>query len=362
MMKPASSLCNMRCAYCFYADVSSAREVASFGLMPPDTRRAILKNIFSGLEPGDQLTLAFQGGEPTLAGLEFFRDLVREAGELRGGVRVDYALQTNGYLLDEAWCAFLKEHRFLVGLSLDGPAPFHDANRLDAQQEGTFRRVLAAMERMDRFQVEYNVLTVLTNRLARHPQQIWRFLEERNIQYVQFIPCLGPLEGEGGPHTLTPRRYAQFYTALFDLWYRAFQGGRYRSVKLFDDLVNLLALGQRTACGITGQCLPQIIVEADGGVYPCDFYVLDQYRAGDLRSQPLNKIFLSPVMAQFPLRPCQPPVQCGDCPYRPICNGGCKRMRREVFCAPDGTCGHRLFLDAALSRLQQVARQAGGRA
>ena len=243
-----------------------------------------------------------------------------------------------------------------MGLSLDGPALYHDANRLDAQQKGTFQRVMAVKRRMDRQHVEYNVLMVLTNQMARHPQQIWRFIEEQNLRYVQFTPCMGPLEGEGGQYALTPRRYAGFYQTLFDLWYQRYRHGRYISIKLFDDLVNLLAYGACNACGLLGQCQAQIIVEADGSVYPCDFYVLDHFRAGSLLEDSLRTVYESPVMQTFTRRPKEALPLCADCPYRRICGGGCERMRREVFYAPEDTeCGHRLFLDACIGRIQQLA-------
>lgn len=355
MLKPASSACNMRCRYCFYADVSSLRDCRSYGVMSEEVRERVLENIFSALAPGDRLNLAFQGGEPTLAGLNWFRKFTAQAEALGKGIHISYALQTNGLLLDEAWCAFLKEKNFLVGLSLDGYAKNHNACRPDAHGDGTFSRVLEAKQRMDRVGVEYNILTVLTGDLARHPQQVWRFLLEQKIGYVQFIPCLGPLEEQSSPFALTPRRYAEFYIALFDRWYNAFCQGNYISVKLFDDLARLLAFGECNACGLLGFCQPQLIVEADGGVYPCDFYVLDEYRMGSLASEPLDRLFpgkarpfLERAVGEMPL--------CAQCPYRRLCGGGCQRMRREVCYAPgENLCGHALLLDKIFPRLQKIS-------
>lgn len=358
MLKPASSLCNMRCQYCFYADVSSLRDVASYGVMTEETAKAVLDHIFAGMEPGDRLTLAFQGGEPVLAGLDFFRRFTEEADRLAAkGVEVSYAIQTNGLLLDDDWCAFFRDRRFLVGLSLDGPAVYHDANRLDAERKGTFRRILETKGRLERHGVEYNVLTTLTNALARHPQRLWGFLEEQDIRYVQLIPCLGPMDGERSPYALTPERYASFYETFFRLWVQSFRRGGYRSVKLFDDLVNLLAFGQCNACGLLGRCQTQLIVEADGGVYPCDFYVLDPWKAGDLRQDSLRTVWDNAQRGGFLSREMETPAFCRDCPYRPICGGGCPRMRREVFGGGPGArmCGHRKFLDGAIGTLQEIA-------
>lgn len=357
MLKPASSLCNLRCRYCFYADVSESRSVCSFGIMQRETASKILENIFCCLESGDAVTISFQGGEPTLAGLEFFRFFVGEAERLQGKVRVSYALQTNGTLLDEKWCAFFKEHRFLIGLSLDGVQAVHDQNRVDTAGKGTWSRVLAAKALLEKYGVEYNILTVLTNSLARHPQQVWNFLCKEDIRYIQFIPCLGELKGGATRFSLTPERFATFYTQLYNNWSEDCLRGKYRSVKLFDDLITLLAYGRCGSCGLTGQCFPQIVVEADGSVYPCDFFALDEYRAGSLAETSLEEIYENPIMAAFRSRSSEKMELCESCPYRPLCGGGCPRMRREVCGAPGAkSCGYRQFLDSCYPQMTKLAR------
>ena len=250
----------------------------------------------------------------------------------------------------------MKKHGFLVGLSIDGPSAYHDANRLDDTRKGTFRRVLEVKQRLDHFGIEYNVLMTLTKTLARHPQQVWRFMEEQDLHFVQMTPCMGPMNQAETPYALTPERYASFYIALFDLWYQSYQKGIYRSVKLFDDLVNLLAVGQCNACGLVGSCQTQIVVEADGGVYPCDFYVLDEWRVGNLCQESLRQVWDQAQKSGFPTREREPLALCEQCPYRSMCGGGCRRMRREVYYAPGAAaCGHRIFLDAVIDRLRQLA-------
>lgn len=359
MIKPASSLCNMRCKYCFYADVSSLRKTSSFGIMRNSTLNSVLDNIFTDLENGDKLILAFQGGEPTLAGLDFFQQVIDGVErQNRPKVQVAYVLQTNGLVLDENWGDFLRRHHFLVGLSLDGPQSLHDENRVDSFGKGTFRRILQAMYYLEQTRVEYNILTVLTRQMARHPHQVWHWVQQENLRHVQFIPCLAPLDKAEQYFTLTPHRYAEFYCTLFDLWFAAFRQGDYYSVKLFDDLIYLLAFGQCNACGLMGYCQPQIIVEADGSVYPCDFYVLDQCRLGNLTDTSLRNLYESPTMARFIERPTQFSPLCGECAYQHICGGGCPRMRREAFCGPDANfCGHKAFLDYSIERLDWIACQ-----
>ena len=358
MLKPASSACNLRCSYCFYRDVSESRETQSFGKMSLSLMHRVLDNVFCDLTAGDQVTFVFQGGEPTLAGLPFYREFV-DCCKAKSSVGADihYALQTNGILLDEEWCGFLKENDFLTGLSLDGPAAIHNAQRKDVSGKGTFSQVMGAKSLMDQMGVKYNVLMVLTQEMARHPKEIWNFLLENRIGYVQFIPCLDDLDIARNPWALSADRYARFYSELFSFWFAALQKGTYVSIKLFDDYIQLLRSGFCGACGLLGTCSSQIVVEADGSVYPCDFYVLDQYRAGNLGSQTLREVYDSPVMRAFPHREVPQNPQCSSCPYLRICGGGCARMRNQVFVpGKNGVCGHRVFLENALPKMAAIAR------
>ena len=356
MIKPASSLCDMRCKYCFYADVADARAVRSFGMMSDETTDAMLKSIASELEAGDAVGFAFQGGEPTLAGLPFFRRFVEKTREWKN-IRVSYALQTNGLSLDAEWCAFLKEHRFLVGLSLDLLQASHDATRVDAGGSGTYRRVCDAMTLLRGHGVDFNVLCTLTSDVARHPKQVWDQLVKLGVDYVQFTPCLGDLDASPSPFALTPERFASFYRRLFALWYADFRAGKRRSVKLFDDVVNQLVLGSPTGCGMDGVCRAQLVIEADGSAYPCDFYCLDQYKMGNITTDPIDALLHSEGAKAFLARSHAPLRICADCRYARFCGGNCKRMRGEICCSESGTfCGYRDFLDACGAQLAALAQ------
>lgn len=345
MIKPASSLCNLRCRYCFYADVSARRSVPSHGIMTQATTKALVENIWATLEDGTTLSIAFQGGEPTLAGLDYFQNFVALVAAQHKKTQVSYSLQTNGILLDEDWCRFLRKHRFLVGLSLDGYAENHNQNRLDEKGQGSFAKVMAAKRLLDKTQVEYNLLCTLTNGLARHPQKVWKFLLEEKIGFAQFTPCLAALGGQKDEWALTPRRFHSFYAALFPLWRQALQRGTYISVKLFDDIVNLFVRQQITACGLHGQCQIQNAVEADGGVYPCDFYVLDEYNGGNLTQSPLPAIQAKLEQTGFLHSRPGPPAPCSACRYNKVCQGGCKRMQTAMYLDETGFCGYRQLLD-----------------
>ena len=319
MLKPASSLCNLRCKYCFYADITSLREVSSFGVMKESAMTAVMDHIFIDLDDGDYLTLSFQGGEPMLAGLPFYRNLVQYIAGKKRNIHINYTLQTNGILLDDDWCKFLAKYGFLIGISLDILPESHDAVRVDTAGQGTYEQVLRSISLLKKHHIEHNVLCTLTRQTARHPAKVWAQIKKLDLSYIQFTPCLGDLNSPGSSaYALTPERFFHFYSDLFDLWYRDFATGNYRSIKLFDDLLQLLAKGLVTSCGISGYCQPQIVVEADGSAYPCDFYCLDQFRLGSLVSDSLRTIYEKSAVSPCKVRDLLPEL-CSACQYRKFC-------------------------------------------
>ncbi len=358
LVKPASSLCNMRCTYCFYADVSNSRTVKSYGVMTGEAARLLIDRGLEAVGERGRLHIAFQGGEPTLAGLDFYKNFTAYAAAQKPpGVEIAYAIQTNGYLLDEDWCRLLAREGFLVGLSFDGTPDLHDFLRLDAAGAGTAKRVLQAAALLDAAGVEYNVLTVVTRQAARHPRQIFSFCQKQGFGFIQFIPCLPPFEGEQDtpPYALTPRLYAAFLKDMFFLWRQALERGEYVSIRLFDNLVRMAGGEPPEQCGMLGFCRPQFVVEADGGVYPCDFYVLDAYRMGSIWESGFGELSQSPALLEF-LRPLKKNPLCGGCPFLRVCGGGCRRYR-DFYFSEAGYCPYRDFLTACQPDILKVARR-----
>ena len=350
LIKPASSLCDVRCAYCFYFDVAKSRHEFSSGIMTRQTAKSLIQNVFCDLVAGDSITFAFQGGEPGLAGLDFFVYFVTEAKKVSAkNVKIHYAFQTNGLMIDELWCDFFRENNFLVGLSLDGFATLHNKNRIDALGKGTYSRVMAAKKLMDKHRVEYNVLCVLTAESSRRAGRIWDFIVQEDIRYIQFIPCLEPLN-HSSVYALSGEKFYRFYSDLLLQWKREFGKGNRIVVRFFEDIASLLLMGRAVTCGLSGRCSPQIVVEADGSVYPCDFYVLDEYKVGNLSKDTLRDVFEAVVGSGF-LKDTPTPDRCWGCAHSKWCQGGCKRMRNAVYGEP---CGMRLFLDEHLRELLSV--------
>lgn len=359
MIKPASSLCNLRCKYCFYSDVSNERNVKSYGIMKLSVAEQALKNIKACLKPDDILILSFQGGEPTLAGLGFFEGIAEIVSSWGPKVRVQYTIQTNGTLLDENWCRFLKKHHFLVGVSFDILPECHEEARVDSLGKGSYKQVQAAINLLERYRVEYNILCTLTNAIARHPQQIWKKILEYDFRYVQFTPCIGQLQLPGkNQYALTPQRFSRFYQQIFQNWYADYCTGNYRSIKLFDDLINYMAFGVPTACGMGGFCTPQLVVEADGSVFPCDFYCIDEYKLGNIAEQSIQDLLSGTEVQKFVHRESPQPKLCHDCRWKKLCGGGCKRMRKEICCnGEDNFCGYKSFLDNTGNTLSEIVRK-----
>lgn len=349
----------MGCRYCFYHDVGKHREIPSYGIMTQERTERIIENLYRTWNPGDEITIAFQGGEPTLAGLPWFEHFAGIIETRQEKIKVNYALQTNGLLIDRDWANFLHNHNFLTGLSLDLLKRFHNANRLTQNGQETWERCREAQNFLEEAAAEYNILTVLTNGLAAEPDKVWNALRRENIRFVQFIPCLEEMDAASpSPLTLRPARFASFYIQLYRRWLEELEGGTYISVKLFDDTANLFFKGVPSACGIDGRCHIQYVVEADGSVYPCDFYVLDQYRGGDLSRETLREIFAYPPMREFLQKRGKPLQFCQSCPYFRFCGGGCKRMQNTMYYRPPSPiCGYRLFLDKCLPSLERTVRR-----
>lgn len=360
LLKPASSLCNLRCKYCFYEDEAQNRTQRSMGVMSEANTELLVQRVFEASEPGGTVSFAFQGGEPTVAGLPYFQHFVETVQRYRlPSVSVHYAIQTNGTMMDEAWAAFLAREHFLVGLSLDGLRQVHDSLRVDADRNGTWQRVLAAKALLDRYSVQYNVLCVVTGSCARQPQQVYKSLKNLDFRYIQFIACLDPIGHPRGQESwsLTPAQYGAFLCSVFDLWYQDWKSGDYHSIRLFDDYIHILLGDGASTCATCGKCGSSLIVEGDGSVYPCDFFVLDAWKLGQLQEMSIPQLSGCEKAAAFLRWGTDKPAECRTCPYGRICNGGCKNDwytdesgAHNYFCS-----SFQALLEHALPRMQEIA-------
>jgi uncharacterized protein len=361
LIKPASSLCNLRCKYCFYEDEANNRSEACMGLMSKEMSQLLLREAFSAVDSNGTVSFAFQGGEPTVAGLTFFQEFVENARLLKPkDVSLNFSIQTNGTLLNEEWAAFFEKEGFLVGLSMDGFKEAHDLHRMDPAGKGSWNRVLKAHQLLEKHRVDHNALCVVTSRVARSPELAYCNLKSLGFRYLQFIACLDPIGQPRGQQafSLVPEAYGKFLCRLFDLWYADWEKGDYHSVRLFDDYIHVLLGDGASTCATCGRCGFYLVVEGDGSLYPCDFFVLDDWRLGKLGEKPLQEFAESETAKTFLQWGTVKPKECAACPYCTICNGGCKNdwytdaegKVHNYYCA-----AFRALLDHGLPRMRRIA-------
>lgn len=330
MIKPASSLCNMRCRYCFYSDVTDKRSVKSFGLMSVETAEQLVRKALDFAD-GCSVAFAFQGGEPLLAGLEYFRSftaLVERYNTKHS--EIFYGLQTNGTLLTDDWASFFREHHFLVGLSLDGD--LHDNRfRLDADGNNTYRKILDGAEILKKHSVDVNILTVLTGACADNIDGVYKSLTAKGFRYLQFTPCLRAF-GDTAQNELymTVRQYAKFLIHGFNAYVKDYVRGNYTSVRYFDNLVQLYLGNEPEQCGMCGHCMHQFVVEGNGNVYPCDFYCTDEWLLGNVNEADFDTLAHTDRATDFLRRSLAVDEACKACRYFPLCRGGgCYRQKAD---------------------------------
>ena len=360
LVKPASGSCNMRCRYCFYTDETENRTVPSMGVMSIETMKTMVDKALTFAD-GD-CSFAFQGGEPSLAGLPFFRaltDYVKNHPNPKK-VRVHYSFQTNGYNLNEDWAKWFVKNQVLVGISLDGPKEIHDRYRVDHAGKGTYQKVMSSIQLFNKYHVDYNILTVVTSATSRHGQQVYNFFKKNDFRYQQYIECLDPIgEIQGGyEYSLTPERYEEFLKTTFDSWYLDMTSGRYVYNRYFENLMMIIARQGAESCNMRGVCGAQWVIEADGSVYPCDFYALDEWCLGNINHDSFETMEQQRQTLGFIEWSKQIPEDCKNCRYFGLCRNGCRRNREPVtsnstqknyFCS-----AYKNFIEYAYPRLAEI--------
>lgn len=360
LIKPASSQCNLRCKYCFYEDETKNRSIASYGLMKPETLELIVKKALTDAELS--CSFGFQGGEPMLVGLDFYRHFISYVNKYKKPqTSVQFSLQTNATLITEEWAVFFKEHNFLLGISLDGTKDIHDWNRIDAKHKGTFNLILKNIHLLEQHQVTFNIVSVLTRQMAKHIRQTYKFLKKQGFNYHQYIPCLDPLGKTPGqePYSLTPEIYGKTLCDLFDLWFEDWMNRKPVSIRFFDNWIQVLQGYAPEACSMYGRCSLQNIIEANGDIYPCDFYVLDEYRLGNIQDVSFQELSEHRQDFLFFQDESRRDDNCASCRWYPLCRGGCKR---DCFSDEQGVwhnyycSSYQTFFEYAYPRMEYLSR------
>jgi len=362
MAKPVCGVCNLDCAYCYYT--SKPRElygdVQQF-MMAEEVLDRYTRE-YMQLQPA-QVNFGWQGGEPLLAGKDFFRKAVGlQSQHGRPEQVVANAMQTNGTLLDEEWAEFFAEYKFLVGISLDGPPQWHDTFRRDHQGRPTFHRAWAGLELLRARGVEFNVLVTLNSRNAPHAGDIYRYFVNRGVRWLQFIPILEKDEhGRPRDFSCTGEQFGRFMVEVFRLWRDRHVG--VVSERLIDSVLHTIVHGEATLCCNSARCANAHVLEFNGDLYACDHFVYKRWLLGNIMETPLGELVRSPKLEEFAALKTDLPAACRDCEFLPYCNGGCPKHhipdaethdpdRVNHFCE-----GYKLFFREALPELKALAEQ-----
>jgi uncharacterized protein len=356
MTKPIGPICNLDCRYCFYLEKEKLYHHERKWKMSDDVLESYVRQYIAA-QPVREVSFAFQGGEPTLLGVDYFRKVVELQRKHANGKRITNALQTNGTLLDDEWCEFLAKEKFLVGLSVDGPDKLHDVYRVDKQQKPTFDLVWRGLKLLKKHGVEFNTLTVVNRANSKEPLKVYKFLREFGSGFMQFIPLVErtytgtelPLdlappvdpgeEADRSPVTdwsVESRPFGKFLTTIFDDWVRRDVGKIF--VQTFDVALGNWAGAPPSLCVFAPTCGHALAVEHNGDVYSCDHYVYPKYKLGNFTETPLATLVELPFQKKFGQDKLDAlPRYCRECEVRFACHGECPKHR--FIRTPDGDPG-----------------------
>ena len=382
MTKPIGPLCNLDCKYCFYLEKEKLFPSSENFKMTDEVLETYVREYIAGQDV-PEVSFAWQGGEPTLLGVGFFRKVVALQNKYSSGKRIQNALQTNGTLLDDEWCEFLHANGFLVGLSIDGPARLHNAYRVDKKGRATYDEVLRGLRLLKKHDVEFNTLTVVNRANARHPLEVYRFLRDIGSGFIQFIPlverladteatklgldlALPPRADEEGDRrmpvtdwSVEPRQYGKFLCAIFDEWVRRDVGRTF--VQLFDVTLGNWSGHGGGLCVFSENCGTALAMEHNGDVYSCDHYVYPRYKLGNILNSSLGELVASEFQRQFGRDKSKTlPRYCLECDVRHLCHGECPKHR--FIRTPGGEPGlnylcrsYKMFFHHSAPAMQRMA-------
>ena len=353
MTKPIGPVCNLNCTYCYYLEKEHIYQDTKNFRMKEELLEEFTRQFIDGQEV-PLVTFTWQGGEPTLLGLDFFKRAVELQHKYRGSKRIENSFQTNGTRLNEEWCRFFRDHRFLVGISVDGPKEVHDRYRKTKTGKPSFDEVMNGIELLKRFRVEFNTLTVVNDANATRPLDVYRFLKKIGSNYHQYIPIVerfsndpltdglhlvAPLHGPDAditPWSVRARQYGKFMIAIFDEWVKLDVGQVF--IQLFDITLANWVGAPPGLCVFAETCGDATVMEHNGDVYSCDHYVYPDYLLGNLMEQSLVEMVASGRQIQFGKDKRDTlPRYCLECKVRFACHGGCPKHR--TLRTPDGKEG-----------------------
>ncbi|MDE3188159.1 MAG: anaerobic sulfatase-maturation protein [Acidobacteriota bacterium] len=353
MAKPIGPICNLDCKYCFYLEKEVLYPQASKWAMRDEVLESYIRQYIEA-HASPSVHFAWQGGEPTLLGVEYFQKIAALQAKYSNGKRIENAFQTNGVLLNDDWARFLKEAGFLVGISIDGLRELHDAYRVDKGGQPTFDRVMRGMDALKRNGTEFNTLTTVNRANAKFPQEVYRFLKANGSGYMQFIPIVERISSQAtadglvlvspefhgaarvAPWSVEPDQFGQFLCTIFDDWVRHDVGKCF--VQLFDVCLEIWSGLDASLCVFRRTCGAALAIEHSGDLYSCDHFVYPENRLGNIMDSPLESLVESEQQRRFGRdKESTLPKYCRECDVRFACNGECPKHR--FLTTPDGEPG-----------------------
>ncbi len=333
MVKPVGSLCNLNCAYCYYLHRENESEVPlskSHSIMPESLLEEYIRQYISAQQV-DTVTFCWHGGEPTLAGTEYYKKAIELQKRYSQGKKIINTFQTNGTLIDEHWCDFFKENDILVGLSIDGPAGIHDRNRVWTNGKSSLSSALDAAKLFHRKGVEFNTLTTVNHQNEGKGAEVYLFLRDIvGSHFMQFLPVAEVIRNSHSvkiaPYSVKPHGYGEFLMDIFDLWVEKDVGNVF--VQIFDTTLALWCGYNAGVCTLGEYCSDSLTIESNGDVFPCDHFAFEQFKLGNITRQTLSEIFDSPKRVEFSLaKKKELPTDCLKCKYLFACHGECPQHR-----------------------------------
>ncbi|CEG28489.1 anaerobic sulfatase maturase [Bacillus sp. B-jedd] len=327
MWKTVSEDCNLACDYCYYS-TCGGKPGKKINRIDPVVLEKFIREYME--RSAGSATFAWQGGEPLLAGLDFFEEVVRlQALYAPKNTMISNSIQTNGTLISDRWASFFRKYNFLVGVSLDGPRDIHDAKRVDSSGKGSFDRVMKGIGHLRNHNVDFNILTVVHKGNVGKAKEMMQFFESENFNFVQFIPCMdfrAQQINRPGVYDITAEEYGEFLCEAFDYWYN--DGNPRTSIRFFDEMLNVYVNRNPGLCIHRDTCPQTIILEQNGDAFPCDFFMHDDWKVGNVGINTIDEILSHPKYETFLKMKPTLPEPCKTCEWKKLCHGGCPRNRK----------------------------------
>lgn len=329
LIKPSGPDCNLDCTYCFYLEKSALFNQKSVHRMSPEIQEELIRQVMQ--QSGDNVSLTWQGGEPTLMGLDFYKRAIELEKKYGHNQMVGNGLQTNGLLLDKNWAAFLKEYEWLVGISLDGPEHIHNKYRFDKGQKGTHKRVEENAIMLQEEGVAANAMCVLTSYSVQFPDELYNYYKNLGYNFMQFIPIVETDKNDpsrAADFSVSAVDYGNFLNRIFDLWLADFKNGQpTTSVRQFDSVFHTYVGLEAPDCTLTKECGQYVVIEHNGNVYSCDFFVEPKWRLGNIMHDRIINMLNSKKQQTFGAAKAILPRECRQCTWLRQCHGGCTKDR-----------------------------------